>query len=86
MKNLKNQQRKSVHISNFKRINLSCKNKTLTYSFYPSSVEKYKKVDFLINAFKLYNENFPDSKLYLTIDKKYKSLNSLIDTINEKER
>ncbi len=70
----------------FKRINSYPVKINTNIFFYPSSGEKYKKVDFLINAFKLYNENFPDSKLYLTIDKKYKSLNRLIDTINEKRK
>jgi hypothetical protein len=42
--------------------------------FYPSSGEPYKNIDFLIDSFKKHLVLFPDSKLFLTINEKYRKL------------
>ena len=51
------------------------RNKIVNNRFiYPSSGETYKNVDFLIDSFKKHLVFFPDSKLFLTINDKYRKL------------
>ena len=69
----------------FKQIESKIKAINNNIIFCPSSGEKYKKIEFLIKAFKIHNKKFPESKLILTIDSKYKTLIDLIRKTNKKK-
>ena len=68
----------------FKVIDFNTNETNKNLLFCPSSGEKYKKIKFLINAFKIHNKSFPKTKLILTIDSKYSSLIDLIKHVNKK--